>query len=217
MIEIVVLLISFLAFLINIRLLQKDGKYPSRLGLTGGETARHILGESGFSQIAVDPGRESTHQSTIKQFYLDPAIYHGKTLLDVASAAYEAVFIACIPNASFMVELRRRVSDFLVPLIPAAWAALFLSLLAPHLVFLKFFGMLVFAGTFLSAVLILPVEFEACDRAFLLLKQSQHFQVDELARLKSLLHALRLNGLGQIFKTPLIMSYALMKGKLRAA
>ena len=205
MVWIPVLLVSFIFFAYDVWVTRKNGGFLSRQGLTGYEIARHVLDASGLSQITVDaigPGDKEIRRG-IRQLYLEKKIYEGKNLRAMALAAREAVFLIGVPHSFLPLDLKKRAAELSAYAVLGGWLMFAAGFGIGRLSFLRMGSLAVFVSVFLMAALSLPAELEASERALDHLKGSRYFEVGELARLRSLLNALRFSGLAQIFNVPL--------------
>ncbi len=203
-----VLLAAFAAFLIENRLIHSSGYILNRQGLTGAEITRGILDLQGLRQTAVEisPARGDTAPGGFRQIYLERDIYEGKTLLALALAARLAVLKSRPPQAlaPFPVSAHKKFRGFCMMLINLAWAVFVVTALAqgnrP-----TGFATWILGLSFLMGCMELPLEWEIAGSAFRCLKESRHFEVDELFRLKRILEGLRFQGLSLIIHAPLSM------------
>lgn len=139
----------------------------------------------------------------LKQLSLERAVYEGKTLSALTQAAREAVRMTRASSQVLSSDVRKRLWEICSNTLLAAWLFVLLGSFLPPLAVFKFFGLTVFVFIFLIAMAGLPAEFEASEHAYFLLRDFNHFQPDELSRIKSLLKVQRLTRLGQIFRAPM--------------
>ncbi|MCM8774770.1 MAG: zinc metallopeptidase [Candidatus Omnitrophica bacterium] len=198
---------SFLAFATEVWLIRENGRFQNRRRVTGAEIARYILDAGGFKQTIVDFPREGSQesQSGIEQLYLEKSVYEGGRLLDIAHAARTAVLKTGIPEVNFFpsISLKRRLWKVHCFLILLSWLMVILGSLSSYLSGIRLAGFLIFLVTFIVAMIDLPAEWNISHQAMVHLRNSRHFEIDEIIRLKNLMNALRLDGLAQLFKVPL--------------
>lgn len=219
MIGIPILVVSFFVFLMESWVLCRNGRYHSRLGLTGCEVARHILDACGATQVTVDllAAGGGPYGVGLKQLYLEETVYRGKTLGDLACAAREAAMKVEGDAALVPLEVKKQIAALCRIFVLVAWGALVVGRLYAGLASVGSYALFTFVGVFLLSVFGLPMEFEASVRAYALLKDSRYFEIDELARLRRLLYMQRVASLGQFFRVPVEVGLGLMKGRDRGA
>lgn len=193
-----ILAVSFLAFILERRLIAKHGKDLSRRRLSGFEIARQLLDAGGHANVIVEPGTEKRKPGGVKQLYLPPAVYEGKTLASIARAAREASLLCRASSAVLPFDMSRGLYFF----VTFAWLLLAVGLLAGDLRWLQSMGWMIFGLVFFLGLIRLPLETEAGQHAYEWLKQSGYFEVDELVKIKNNLRGLRLEPLAEIFTAP---------------
>ncbi|MBI3313386.1 MAG: zinc metallopeptidase [Candidatus Omnitrophica bacterium] len=189
--------VLFPVFLIHKRLLNQNGKFSSRRGVTGAEAARFVLDATGLKQTTVDcqEGTPGGFRSGLNHLHLDRRLYEGKGLLEIAESAWLAVLKTKASQMMFW-KINRMV-------VLAGWILILLGFLIPSAGILKTLGFAAFLYVFLTEILILPTRWETGKHALFLLRHSGNFDADELARLKAVIRGLKLKGLAQFFSAPL--------------
>lgn len=193
-------------FLIQRRLLDKNGKFQNRRSVTGAEAARLVFDASGLKQTTVDclEGGGGGFRSGLGHLHLNRKLYQGKTLLDIAESAWLAVLKTKAPHTLFWLPLdfKGKLWEVNRIVILTGWIFVLLGLCIPHAAIFKTLGLAAFLYVFGLEILDLPTRWETGDYALFLLRHSGHFDADELARLKALMRGLRLQGLAQFFAVP---------------
>jgi Zn-dependent membrane protease YugP len=140
---------------------------PAASGLSGAETADHMLRAGGIDNVRIEPveGFLSDHYSPgEKVLRLSPPVYRNRSLASLGIAAHEAGH--AYQDAQGYGPLRLR--NLLVPAASigsnGAWIVLMIGSLtqAAGLIYL---GILLFSGTVVFQLVNLPVEFDASRRA----------------------------------------------------
>ena len=189
--------------LLQMKVLARYRHCTNRRGLMGYEVAHNLLDLSGASHIAVEKEGEGRRGLNGGKYLLLPkAVYEGKSLLAVAEAAHQSALAARVNP--FPRETLLRVWNGFRALFPLALLVLAVSLARPEGVGAKAFCWFLFTPLLAGAVLDMPSQWQAGKDAFTLLKQTGHFEVDELAKLRDLLRALRWSPVTGIFQFPKI-------------
>ncbi len=212
MLSYTVLLTAFFALITQIRL-RGRGRAPSRRILSGFEVARLFLDREGAGHVSIEPvsGFKLFRRAPLKQFFLERALYEGRTLLDHARAARESVAMTRAQHMIFSFDFSRRLWLWLKVLALLGWLASLLS----HPGFLpagEKFALGAFFVLFLAALFELPLEWETSQRAYGLLKESGYFEIDELVQMRRILKGLRFEKLALIFKAPFDLAGILIHG-----
>ena len=204
MIWVPVFILSFLAFAVEAWCLGRNRSYQNRQGLTGAEVARCLLDAGGFSQMTVGfmTGDERPRRPSLKQLDLERSVYDGKSLVAIARVAREIALVTKTPPSIPPPDFKKQIWRTFRFVILAAWPSVLLVALCSPLRGLAGTGLTLFGIIFMLALLDLPEEWEARDRASALLGQLRYFEPDELARIKTLLAVLRFERAAQIFKAP---------------
>jgi Zn-dependent membrane protease YugP len=166
-------------------------KVRSMVGLTGAEIARRMLDMSGLYNVQVEMtnGFLSDHYDpTSHKLRLSPDVYRGNSLAAAGVAAHEAGHALQQQDGYMPMQIRSaivpavQVGSWLGPIIfiggmlfnstQVAWAGLFL-----------------FAATALFAIITLPVEFNASNRAKAWLSESGVLYQNEMKGIHAVLDA----------------------------
>lgn len=171
-----IMLISWLAQWNLKRKFVKYSQIPLSKGLTGKEVAEKMLLENGIRDVDIlsVQGRLTDHYNPKdKTVNLSPEVYSGRTIMAAAVAAHECGH--AVQHAKAYAFLGMRSS--LVPLVSVSskymqWVLLggiFLMSVSPLLLMA---GVVMFAFTTLFALVTLPVEYDATNRAKAWLRDS---------------------------------------------
>lgn len=216
MLSYTILLIAFFALITQIRL-RGLGRVQSRRVLSGFEVARHFLDREGAGHVSIEPvsGFKLFKRAPLKQFFLERALYEGRTLLDQARAARKSAAMTGAQHMIFSFDFSRRFWLWLKVLAVLAWGASLLSN-AGFWPGGEKFALAVFSGLFLGALFELPLEWETSRRAYGLLKESGYFEIGELVQMRRILRGLRFEKLALIFKAPFDLAGILIHGFQRS-
>lgn len=153
------------------RMISKYSQVPSGSGLTGAETARHILRASGINDVSVEAGNSflGDHFDPIhKKLVLSPDIYQGSSTAAVGIAAHECGHAIQQQTAYAPLQLRMaavKTTSFasqIVGVLP------FLFFFTHNMAFLRT-GFMILAAAWgvimVFNLVTLPVEFDASRRA----------------------------------------------------
>ena len=161
--------ISGLATLFVKGRIAKYSKVPTSSGLTGAETAQHILRSRGINDVTVRQadGMMGDHYNPLnKELVLSPDIYSGNSLAAVGIAAHECGHAIQHQQAYVFLQLRSAavgLTQFSSSLFMLPFLLMFMGLLAPYTGYMI---MAVLASVVMVFNLItLPVEFDASARA----------------------------------------------------
>jgi Zn-dependent membrane protease YugP len=168
---------------------------PNARGMSGYEAARVLLRSAGLDHVRVDevPGNLSDHYDPRKNVLrLSQGVANNRSVAALGIVAHEVGH--AMQDASNYTPLRIR--SGLVPAVQiGSWlgpiifiAGLFLSGLTGSTT-IAWIGLFLFAGTAVFALVTLPVEFNASNRAIQLLKTYQLANGQELQETKKVLDA----------------------------
>ena len=148
----------------------KYSKVGNHNGLSGAEVARKFLDSNGMFDVDIEmvKGFLSDHYDPGKKVLrLSPDVYRSKSLAAAGIAAHEAGHAMQDKKGYFPLKIRSamvpsvQIGSWIGPII--FFIGLFLSpMIGTEL---AWFGLILFAGTALFAVVTLPVEFDATKRA----------------------------------------------------
>lgn len=167
--------ISGLATLYVKSRMSKYGKVRASSGLTGAETAAHILRSSGIHDVQVVPadGMMGDHYNPMtKIIALTPDIYSGTSTTAVGVAAHECGHAIQHQQAYFPLQLRSAavgMTQFSSSLMYLPFILMFMGILAPHTGYMVMaVGAMIIMG---FNLITLPVEYDASARAKRILPQ----------------------------------------------
>ena len=159
--------ISGLATLFVKSRMSKYSHFAASSGLTGAETAQHILRANGINDVSVDHYNPAT-----KIIALSPDIYSGQSTTAVGVAAHECGHAIQHQQAYFPLQLRSAavgLTQFSSSLLYLPFIFMFMGILAPHTGYMVMAvgSMIIMAFNLIT----LPVEFDASARAKQILPQ----------------------------------------------
>lgn len=183
-----------ISMLVSLRLRSKFKQYseiPTSSGLTGREIAEKMLRDNGISDVQVISveGHLSDHYNPAnKTVNLSPEVYHNNSVAAAAVAAHECGHAVQHANAYPWLTLRSK----LVPAVQFSsnivqWVLLAGILLVNAFPGLLLGGIILFGLTTLFAVITLPVEFDASNRALAWLDSAGITYADEHKKAKDAL------------------------------
>ncbi len=187
----------------------KYSKVRNARGITGAQAARRILDDNGLSHIDIErvQGTLSDHYDPrSKTLRLSPAVYEGPTLAAVGVAAHEVGHALQDKTGYAALQLRSamvptvQIGSWLGPII--FFAGLFLSFTP-----LAWFGLIVFAAVALFALVTLPVEFNASNRAKKLLVTEGILEPQEMGGVNSVLDAAALTYVAAALQSVMTLLY----------
>jgi Zn-dependent membrane protease YugP len=194
-----ILLISLIflgiSFLVSSTLKSKFAKYskfPLAKGLSGKEIAEKMLRENGIYDVQVVSvnGYLSDHYDPFKKTVnLSPDVYNGRSIASAAVAAHECGHAVQHATAYAWLMLRSR----LIPFVQFSsnivqWVLLAGILMINAFPALLLAGIVLFALTTIFALVTLPVEFDASNRALVWLERSNATLPQEHDKAKDALH-----------------------------
>ncbi len=169
----------------------KYSRVRNTTGVTGAQAARRILDANGLTHVDVErtQGMLSDHYDPrSKTLRLSPAVYEGPTLAAVGVAAHEAGHALQDKTGYAPLQLRSamvptvQIGSWLGPII--FLAGLFMSLTP-----LAWAGLILFGATAVFALVTLPVEFNASNRAKQLLVSQGILAPQEMGGVNKVLDA----------------------------
>ncbi len=173
-----------------------------RTAVTGCEVSRFVLDQAGLLHIAVTPIEPSEEPSSMEGLFLDPKVYEGRDFLSLLRAARLAFLKSQLSNMTFWVRLKKRMAFVIRFTVLSGWILLALGCFVPGLRFLVNLGLGCFSVVMGIVIFDLPFEMEVEEKTFKLLKQSGHFQINEMLHLKKLNRAIALWGVASIVRAP---------------
>ncbi len=165
-------IMSFIGMLVQNRLKSKFQKYsqvPLRKGWTGEQVAYEMLQHYGVTNVRIVQGQgmlTDHYNPSSKTVSLSPAIHQGRTVMAAAVAAHEVGHAIQHDTQYSMLQMRSKV----VPLVQIAsnaqqWLLMGAFMLAQQFPALLLITIISFMVTTGFALLTLPVEFDASNRA----------------------------------------------------
>jgi len=170
--------------------------------ITGCEIARFVLDKAGLVQVPVTPIEPSEEYPSAEGLFLEPKIYEGRDFLVILQAVRQAYLKSQLSNMTFWVRLKKRMAFVIHFTVLAGWILLALGIFFPALRFLVNLGLGCFTVVMALAVFDLPFELEVEEKTSQLLKQSGHFQPNEMVHLKKLGQAMALSGIAVLVRAP---------------
>ncbi len=186
---------------------------PNGRGLSGYETARILLRSAGMDHVRVEevPGRMSDHYDPGKKVLrLSQGVAQSRSVASLGIVAHEVGH--AMQDATQYTPLRVRsglvpavrIGSWLGPII--FFAGFFLSAVTGSTA-IAWFGLFLFAGTVVFALVTLPVEFNASKRALQLLRSYQLADGRELQETKQVLDAAALTYIAALAQAISTMLY----------
>jgi uncharacterized protein len=177
-----------LAMWASVRVQSSFAKYAQvgvRSGMTGAEAARAVARAGGVTDLTIEEtqGFLSDHYDpTSRTLRLSPQVFRGRSISSIAVAAHEAGHSIQHAKAYAWLNLRSQ----MVPVVKfgsAAWIWIFLagSIIA-SMPWLQDVGIVLFSATVLFQLVTLPVEFDASNRAKMVLASSGIVSTQEEAQ-----------------------------------
>lgn len=177
---------------------KKYSRVRSRSGVTGAKVARDILDRSGLSKVAVEsiPGELTDHYDPSAGILrLSEGVYGSQSIAALGIAAHEAGHAIQHGERYAALVLRTAVA-------PAAatgsqlgiWLfmiGMIIPMFAPsiHLKWLLDLGIILFSVAVGFTIITLPVEFNASNRALLVLEKGGYLTSDEIPAARAVLRA----------------------------
>lgn len=162
---------------------RRYSEVPSGTGYTGAQIAAELLRRKGITDVKVEPvqGMLGDHYDPrTKVLRLSPEVYGSNSLAAIGVAAHEAGHAVQHQEGYAALALRSAIVPVATIGTNAAWILFIIGLVtsSPRLVDI---GILLFLGYIAFAVITLPVEFNASNRAVALL-QGQGFVLPQEAQ-----------------------------------
>lgn len=156
--------------------------YPASSGMTGAQVARDMLNRENLYDVPVEltPGELSDHYDPRERVLrLSPEVYHGRSLASLGVAAHETGH--AIQHARAYAPLSIRNGIFPVASLGSnlGYILFFLGMILGFNRFLIDLGIILFSFFVFFTVLTLPVEFNASNRALVLLADGGYLQRGE--------------------------------------
>ena len=169
----------------------KYSKINNMRGITGADTARHILDAKGLFNvpIEVNSGKLKAHYDhKAKVMRLSNDVYYGTSIAAVGVAAHESGH--ALQDQQNYVPIRIRNSIFPVVNFSSnfSWIIFFVGLIFGFSPLVQI-GILLFTAVVAFQIITLPVEFNASNRAVAILEERGILYGDELSGAKAVLRA----------------------------
>lgn len=186
-------------------------------GLTGAQTARHILDSYGLANISVESvqGYLTDHYDPrAGVLRLSQGVYGGSSVAAVGVAAHEAGHAVqdAMAYGPFLVRQK------LVPVVRLGSQMLFPLILGGvfmHMAELYYIGAAIYGAALLFQLVTLPVEFNASNRAVTYLQQSGSITSGEIAGVRKVLNAAAMTYVAAALASLGQMVWLLMAGRRR--
>lgn len=169
----------------------KYSKINNMRGITGAETARHILDANGLFDVPIEiiPGKLTDHYDPkAKVMRLSNDVYRGTSIAAVGVAAHESGH--ALQDQQNYIPIRIRNSIFPVVNFSSqfSWIIFFVGLIFGFSSLVNI-GIILFAAVVVFQIITLPVEFNASNRAIAILEERGILYDDELSGAKAVLSA----------------------------
>ncbi len=193
----------------------KFSKVATMRGVTGAQVARSLLDSKGLQQVKVERAKgflSDHYDPRAKVLRLSPAVHDSHSVAAAGIAAHEMGH--ALQDARNYAPLGLR--SVMVPSVRlGSWAGPILFFIGYMISFsgLAWFGLALFAGTVVFALVTLPVEFDASRRAKQLLVNQGVLVSQEMAGVNKVLNAAALTyvaGALQAISTLLYYAFILM-------
>lgn len=179
-------------------------RVPNTRGLTGAETARHILDRNGLYNIQIElvGGKLTDHYDPRKQVLrLSNEVYNGRSVAAVGIAAHEVGHAIQHQQAYAPLTIRNAIVPVVNLASQASWVLFFIGFIFQISGFMTL-GIAFFAGSVVFNLITLPVEFNASNRAVAQLTSNGLVLSDERVGVKKVLDAAALT-----YVAALLMSF----------
>jgi Zn-dependent membrane protease YugP len=173
------------------RAYQTYSKMPVMSGITGRETAAHILAANGLQQVQIVPtgGRLSDNYNPRKKtLNLSEANYSGSSVAAVAVAAHESGHAIQHGTGYFPLHLRSLIAPVVSVASYMLWPILILGLMMGFRDTITI-AVYIFLAIFVFQLITLPVEFNASRRALAALQSENVLTAEEQYGAKKMLEA----------------------------
>lgn len=170
---------------------KRYSEVPSGTGYTGAQVATELLRRRGITDVKVEPvqGMLGDHYDPrTKVLRLSPEVYGSNSLAAIGVAAHEAGHAVQHRDGYTALALRSAIVPLATIGTNAAWILFIIGVIttSPRLVDI---GILLFMGYLAFAVITLPVEFNASNRAVALLQGEGFVLPQEAQGVRAVLNA----------------------------
>ena len=173
-------------------------RVPVKNGMTGAQTARHILDSNGLTDVPVGQvgGELSDHYDPSKRSVsLSPDVYGRATVASVAIAAHECGHAIQHQTGYSLLVIRNAIAKPVSLVSMASWPLLIIGIIliqagkmsTGNLIF--DIGVIAFAAVVLFHLVTLPVELNASSRALKIIEEEGIVAAEERAGAKKVLSA----------------------------
>lgn len=179
-------------------------RVPNTRGLTGAETARHILDRNGMNHVQIElvGGKLTDHYDPRKRVLrLSNEVYNGRSVAAVGIAAHEVGHAIQHQQAYAPLTIRNAIVPVVNLASQASWVLFFIGFIF-SISGLMNLGIAFFAGSVVFNLITLPVEFNASSRAVAQLSSNGLVLSDERVGVKKVLDAAALT-----YVAALLMSF----------
>ncbi|QSX08746.1 zinc metallopeptidase [Alkalibacter rhizosphaerae] len=179
-------------------------RVPNTRGLTGAQTARHILDRNGMTQVNIElvGGKLTDHYDPRKRVLrLSNEVFNGRSVAAVGIAAHEVGHAIQHQQAYGPLKIRNAIVPVVNLASKAAWVLFFIGFFFQVTGFMDL-GILFFSGSVIFNLVTLPVEFNASRRAVVQLADNGLVLSDERVGVKKVLDAAALT-----YVAALLMSF----------
>ncbi len=197
------------------RTFAKYSRVRAQSGITGAEAAREVLDDQGLREVAIQevPGTLSDHYDPrTRTLNLSSDVYNSTSVAALGVAAHEAGH--AVQHATGYAPLSLRTA--LVPAVNIgsnlAWILFILGIfMSPMLILV---AIACFSLAVIFALITLPVEFNASNRALAMLKTSGAVHTYELPQAKAVLNAAALTYVAAALMAIMQLVYILFRSGL---
>jgi len=166
-------------------------RVPASSRLSGAAVARQLLSGNGAGHVKVEmtSGHLSDHYDPrVRTVRLSPEVFQGNSLAALAVAAHEAGHALQHQHGYFPLEMRNNLAPVAQISSNLALPLLFIGLILGY-ANLAIWGVYLFTAVVLFQIITLPVEFNASNRAMVLLENGGFLTKNEVRPTKSVLDA----------------------------
>lgn len=178
---------------------RRFSRVGTRSGYTGAQIARTMLDKNGLTNVAIETTRGTLsdhYDPRAKVLRLSNAVYNGRTIAAAGIAAHEAGHALQHANGYVPLHIRSlmvpsvRIGSWLGPILFSIGLMMEYFIANSDFGFqIAIFGLILFAATAIFAMITLPVEFNASNRAKQWLANSNLLDRNEFSGVKTILNA----------------------------
>jgi Zn-dependent membrane protease YugP len=210
------LLLALLASFLTKSTFNKYSKIPSAMGITGAKAAQRLLSQAGVTDVTIEEtsGFLSDHYDPMaKKLRLSPSVFQSNSLSAIGVACHEAGHALQHAHGYFPMHIRSL-------LVPATNVSTWLSYIVITLGFMLhsqqfiLLGAVVFSAAVLFSIVTLPVEWDASNRAKLLMVKTGVVSERESMDAGKVLNAAFMTYVAAAVSSILTLLYYLMRAGL---